>query len=503
MKNCNAAGALLVIVVLLLVCCDAGRWSRSKPTTNALDARLLQWSDSCAFSKRDLLRSVCVQGASGSGKSSAVALKIARALLADRQVTLQITTSKPEDREWWRERFAEANRVDSLAIFSLDSGLRYNLLAEEMKAGADDREIASIFMTCGETLRRGEATGSGSENAEFFRDQSERMIEMAVLPLRLATGTLAASTLQRMISGAAATPAELRSPEWQQGFHSKILEAACSAPKTPVEAADLERSVDYWLGEIPQLNDRTRTSITVQVQGILHAMGSGIVRELISGDSNCSPALLDQGTSILVDMPARVGASGQFVSAAWRLGTQRHVLRRQANPGDRIIVQWIDEFQNHLFSGDAKYLAECRSHLGCQVALTQSLPAFYAAIKGGTTGEHLCDALLTNFGTKVFCALGDAKTAEYASSLVGKSLQTFIGGSMSPNTDLWDELIGNSKFTGSFSEQWTNILEPNVFMNGLRTGGPHNGWLVDAIVIRSGEPFGNGQNWVKATFSQQ
>jgi hypothetical protein len=184
---------------------------------------------------------------------------------------------------------------------------------------------------------------------------------------------------------------------------------------------------------------------------------------------------------------SRYGASGQFVNAVWRLGVQRHVLRRHVTPGDRIIVQWIDEFQNHAFSGDSRYLAECRSHLGCQVVLTQSLHAFYAAIKGGHSGEHLADALLTNYGTKCFCALGDAKTAEYASSLVGKSLQTFIGGSMAPQTDLFDELMGRSKFTGNFSEHYENVLQTNAFMSGLRTGGAENGYVVDAIVIRSGE----------------
>jgi hypothetical protein len=173
-------------------------------------------------------------------------------------------------------------------------------------------------------------------------------------------------------------------------------------------------------------------------------------------------------------------------NAVWRLGVQRHVLRRHAKPGDRVIGQWIDEFQNHAFSGDTRYLAECRSHFGCQVVLTQSLHAFYAAIKGGRSGEHLADALLTNYGTKCFCALGDAKTAEYASSLVGKSLQTFIGGSMAPQADLYDELMGRSKFTGTFSEHYENILQPNAFMTGLRTGGAENGYVVDAMVIRSG-----------------
>jgi hypothetical protein len=469
-----------------------------------LDKPLLSWTAQDPFRVRDLLRSFCVQGASGSGKSSAVALQLARALLADRRIVFHIVASKPEDRQWWQQRFAEAKREKQLRIVAPDSGMHYNMLDAELKAGADDRELANILMTSGETLRRTDSVGGGGENDQFFRDQSERMVEMAVLPLRLATGTVRATDLQRFISGAAMTPEQLKEPEWRQGFHWTMLEAALNAPKSEIEKADMEQCTDYWLGQVPTLNDRTKTSIMVQVQGILHVMGSGVVRNMISSDTTLSPAMMDDGVSILVDMPgSRYGASGQFVNAVWRLGVQRHVLRRHANPGDRIIVQWIDEFQNHAFSWDTRYLAECRSHLGCQVVLTQSLHAFYAAIKGGRSGEHLADALLTNYGTKCFCALGDAKTAEYASSLVGKSLQTFIGGSMAPATDLYDELLGRSKFTGSFSEHFESILQPNAFMSGLRTGGAENGYVVDAIVIRSGETFSNGSNWLRIAFGQR
>ena len=444
-------------------------------------------------------------GASGSGKSSAVALQLARALLADRRIVFHVVASKPEDRQWWQQRFAEAKREKELRIVAPDSGMRYNMLDAELKAGADDRELASTLMTSGETLRRADATaGGGGENDQFFRDQSERMLENAILPLRLATGTVRASDLQRFISGAAMTPDQIYADEWRQGFHWKTLETAHKGPKTEIEKADMDQCIDYWLGQVATLNDRTKTSIMITVQGLLHVMGSGVVRKMISSDTTLSPAMMDDGVSILVDMPgSRYGASGQFVNAVWRLGVQRHVLRRHAKPGDRIIVQWIDEFQNHAFSGDTRYLAESRSHLGCQIVLTQSLHAFYAAIKGGKSGEHLADALLTNYGTKCFCALGDSKTADYASSLVGKSLQTFIGGSMAPMESLYDELMGRSKFTGSFSEHYESILQPNAFMSGLRTGGANNGYIVDAIVIRSGETFAHGSNWLRVAFGQR
>ena len=152
----------IAVLAVCLIFGVARRVRRKKgPGGQDLHKPLLSWTPQDPFPVRDLLRSFCVQGASGSGKSSAVALQLARALLADWQIVFHIVASKPEDREWWQQRFAEAQRQDELRIVAPDSGMRYNMLDAELKAGADDREIASILMTSGETLRRTDSVGGG------------------------------------------------------------------------------------------------------------------------------------------------------------------------------------------------------------------------------------------------------------------------------------------------------------------------------------------------------
>src|SRR5262249_50657730 len=154
------------------------------------------------------------------------------------------------------------------------------------------------------------------------------------------------------------------------------------------------------------------------------------------------PEDMFKGKWLLVNMPpAEWGDIGSFVAGAWKYMTQRRNLRRQARDTDGINVIWCDEAQQFVNSYDHHYLAQCRSHLGCMVYLTQSLHSYYSALTG-QSGKHQADALLTNFHHKLFHALGDVQTAEWASGLIGKSLQTFVGGSMAPATDLWDELAG-------------------------------------------------------------
>lgn len=463
-----------------------------------LDMALFNWSSQDVFTKRDLLRSMCVQGASGSGKTNFVGYQIAKALAEDRDIGGVILASKPvEDVEFWQGIFKAAGRSKDLLVFGPGHSLLFNVLDHELKSGADSRELASFLMTLGETLNRGE--GGTQHSEQFFQQQSARMLQMAIEPVRLATGKLSPVDVQRFITGAAMTPDHLRDTAWQAGFHNRVLEAAYNAPKTPIEAADFEQILAYWLGEIPNLNDRTKSSISTQVQGILHVLCSGIVRDLMATTTNVSPQVTDEGTWILVDMPiSRHGASGAMVNGIWHLATQRHILRRHAVDKRKVTVVWIDEFQNHLNSFDPQFLAECRSHNGCMIVLTQSLHSYYSALKGDHAAEHAANALLTNFAHRVFCSLGDAKSAEWASGLLGQRLEVMIGGSMAPEESMLDTLMGRTKFTGSFHQSYQPVLQPNVFMHNLRTG---REGIADAIIIRP-ERFSNGQNFLQVAFGR-
>jgi hypothetical protein len=473
------------------------RKRRHKP--DDLDRPLLKWTRSDFFTRRDLLRSLCVQGASGSGKTNFVGYQIAKALVNDGGVGGLILSSKPvEDRQHWQGIFREAGKPRDLLIFAPDMPLRCNVLNWELESGADSRELASCLMVFGETLRRGEGSGGGEDN-QFFKDQSERMLELAIEPVRLATRRISPVDVQEFINGAAMTPEHLKSPEWRAGFHNRILKGAYDASKTPIEEADFEQVLQYWLGELPTLNDRTRSSITTQVMGILHVLCSGVVRELLSRSTNVTPAAMDAGQWLLIDLPvSRYGASGALINAAWKLMVQRYILRRHATHGSAITVIWVDEYQNHLNSFDARFLAESRSHRGCMCVLTQSLHSYYAALKGGHAAEHQANSLLTNFAHRIFCSLGDAKSAEWASGLLGKRLETMIGGSMAPEESMWDTLMGRTKFTGSFNQHYEPVLQPNVFMHHLRTG---RDGIADAIIIRP-ERFSNGQNFLQVAFGR-
>ncbi len=73
-----------------------------------------------------------------------------------------------------------------------------------------------------------------------------------------------------------------------------------------------------------------------------------------------------------------------------------------------------------------------------------------------------------------------------------------IGGSMAPEDSTWDVLMGRSKFTGTFSQQYEPVLQPSVFMHDLRTGGDG---VADAIIIRP-ERFSTGENFLQVAFAR-
>jgi hypothetical protein len=506
--------SLILLAIGLGICLLVGLFKSSKLRPHrshsggpgdSLSRPIYWWTQNDCIDRRGLLRSLLALGGTGSGKTSGVLRSLMCSILADGMIGGVILASNfGEDREFYEKLFKQAGRLKDLKIVAPDQPLLFNWLEWERSQGADSKELGNLIMTAGESLTRGSGVRSRSEDSGFFRPASERMLEMSIEALRLTGRPLQACEIQRFINGAAKSAQQLGTDEWKKGFHPQILEAAHKAKKSEIEQSDCEQLLEYWLGELPFLNDRTRSSIEAQVNQVLHAFTGGIVNLLVGSKTTITPAVLDQGTWLLVDMPGtRFGASGQFVNAAWKLAIQRHLLRRHAKSGDRMALMVIDEFQNHCNSMDAKYLAECRSHLGGMLVLTQSLHAMVEAMGGDAGAETSAQSLCANFGHKVVCALSDDKSAEFGSNLIGRQKQFLYSGGQQPNVEMYDVLFDNqNQYSCNFAEHYELRVQHAELMHNLRTGGPPD-YIVDAVVIRSGQAFSNGSNYMFCEFSQR
>lgn len=477
---------------------------RHKQPAHALDRVLLNWDEENAFTLRDLLAGgLSVYGRTGSGKTSSSGKAIGRAIVRVPGSGGLIISAKPgDDRALWQQIFRDAGREQDLLIFSPSHELRMNVLDVVMQQDNETRNITKCLTTISETLRSSDT--DNRESADFWQREQERMIFNAVEVVKLATGRVSAPDLHRFISGAAMFPEQMQSEQWLAGFHNQCLKAAWHQPKSLMQKHDYDLAKEFWLSEFVHMADKTRASILTGVMGILHTFNVGMVRELVSTSTNVTPEAMLNGKWILIDMPmSEFGDAGAFVIGAWKFLTQKAILRRVAHEGSNPVVIWADEAQQVVTSFDAHFLAQCRSHHGAMVYLSQSLPGYVNAV-GGTHAKAAVEALQSSFSTKVFHALGDLETANWAAGLCGKSLRTFVGGSMAhANGGVYEELTGQAQYTSNFSQSIQNTLEVNAFLHGLRTGGPANDFLCDAVILRTGEPFASGQNYLATSFSQK
>jgi hypothetical protein len=472
-----------------------------------LDDVLFVLPDGTRFHVRDMLRSVEVKGITGSGKSSGSLLFFLMALAAHMGATLLIIAQKPEEREEVQEVFARARKLDKLIIVDKDAKQRTNFFDTEMRApGADARSMVEFLTVMKESLSGGR-TGGGT-NDEFWRLGEERMLFNAVEAVRQGTGGINAPAMMDFLSTAPTSPQMLANPElraaWEKKFHYKTMLAADHRRKTEIEAHDFHVVSDYWANEYVNFDPEPRGNILAGVMNTLHTASTGLARLITSTHTDITPAVFDDGYSVLIDFPySEFGPTGRYIAGGWKHLTQKHILRRKWKPPAYYNVIICDEFQESVTEMDARYLAQCRSHGGAMLCLTQTIHSEYGSIGGAHQGHHKADSLLANFGTHIYHTV-DPKTAQFASDLLGQRRELFINTTMQPNGDeLFDVIMGRSQISVSTNESYQPILQPALLQGGLRTGGAANDYCVDAVIIRLGEKFANGENYQFMTFHQR
>lgn len=476
-----------------------------------LDRPVLSWSERDNWSLRSSYAGTLITGRSGAGKSSGPGACLAKSLLATGAGALVLVVKHDETRTW--QSYARAvGRERDVRVFGSGEGLRFNALAHEATrpgVGAGHTEnLVRLLGTLSEVFSRGTGGGKQVDREPFWRHATDQLVRNAVDLSLLATRGVTVDTLYKIVTTAATSREHVQSADWRKNsFCFQMLELADRQSHTPDRRHDLGVVADFFMLEWPQLSDRTRSVVHSGFSAMLDVMHRGFLRTMFCGATNITPAAIEDGAIIIVDIPVKeYGEIGQIAQVIWKHAFQRHMERRNVEANPRPVVLWIDESQHTVTSGDAMWQTTARSSRVATVLLTQSLPVFESALGGDDKARAETAALFGNLSTKVLCGNSEARTNEWAATMIGRSKQLLLNSSHSYSQADWTSTVLGlplpGRGTAGLSEAWEFELQPSAF-SLLRTGGPDNGMLVDAVVYEDGRRFAaTGRNYLHTTFAQ-
>lgn len=490
-----------------------GRKRIKRQATDPWDllASLLRWSRDDVWTLRDAFEGTIILGQTGSGKSTGSGAAIARAMLEAGFGGL-VLTAKPDERAVWECYMRDCGRSADLLVFGPTEPLRFGFLDYELRrkgVGAGLTEnIVNLFSNVLEVAERNASGGGGREDEGYWRRSLRQLVRNLVDLLVLSKGRVSVPELYRLVVSIATSPEQVKSEAWRaSSFCFRCLTEADRREKTPQQRSDFELVTDYLCLEFPALSDKTRSVIVSTFTSLVDVLNRGILRELFSGETNVTPDVTLDGKVLLIDLPVKEFLEvGVFAQLLWKQAFQRFSERRNLAENRRPLFLWADEAHHWVTSQDALYQTTCRSARVATVLLTQNVGNFQAALGGSEKGKAEAASLFGNLNTKVFHSNGDPVTNEWASTIIGRTRQYFANGSSSQQADDWVlaamGMNNSAQTSGGFSEAYELTLQPSAF-SGLRTGGPENARLVDAIVFQSGKRFkAGGRNWLPVTFQQ-
>jgi hypothetical protein len=476
----------------------AWAWARQadpEPT----ERPLLYFNDRDTLTLHQAFEGIFAIGGTGSGKSST--LNHLMLEFMERGAGMLFLTAKSDDYATIARLAREAGRETDLIRFAPGEQWRLDFLNYELSSPGGSVGTAAQFMQ--DLVDFSTRTNTMSNDEPFWPIAAARKIRMAMTVVYHAKGKCSIDDIYRFCTTMANTPEQLEKPEFANSFCFEcIQEATAKNAHDP----DLGLAGDYLLKEWPRLGDnRTGGCIDAYVMNLLTPFMHGSVRELVSsGVTNISPADLDAGKLIVVDLPLlKFRETGMYVQMVLKLLTQRYALRRTVTPESRPLVIWADEAQLHaLPSVDSQVQSVARSHRLIQVAITQNIPLLESVLKR----RQDVLAWVSNLQTWFMFANGDKDTNDLCSARCGQSKQLLTGSSisMAPADPIADWLgVERPQTSCSTNQHWLPDIRPEFWSGGqMRKGGSENNYIVDVVVHQTGRRFSNGKPWVKTSFKQ-
>jgi hypothetical protein len=445
------------------------------------------------------LTGVFICGATGSGKTSGPAKHLAFGYLAAGFGGI-VLTAKKDEVTMWKAWAAETGREDDLVIINASGDWRFNFMEWEASRPEEGGGLGiNIVNLLDEIATAISGNTEGGGNSKFWEDAlhhlNTNLVDLALLAGRKVT----LPVLRSILTTAAIQPEQVLDEVWQN--KSECAKAIDEADRKTTNAdpnarANFEQCRDYWLLEYPNLNEKTRSIITLTFSMLVHPLITPPLRQIFSTDTNIQPEDTFDGKIIIVDWPVQeYRLVGRIANLAIKYCFQIAVLRR-VQPADRQsflrpVFLWADEAQNFVSKFDSEYQAVARSAGGCSVLLTQNRESFRRVLKN----YDAVDSLLGNLQCKIFCQ-NSGETNEWASKLLGERwlhiTNTNVGQSHNDMVQQQQQNAGNHTSGVTRTEQRRFFVEPARFTT-LKRGGALNNFQVEAIVYNGGNLFHDGR----------
>ncbi len=519
-----------------------------------LDAPLLRLSqEGDVLTIRQSFEHIHVFGATGSGKSSAMATLSAAMLRAG--YGFLVLTTKYEETAFWIRHCRANGRGDSVIVFDDSQG--YNFIDHELyRQGVNGLgNVVECLMRVVEAADTASGSAPGRASDEFWKLGTRQLIGHSVPLLYSAWGKVTIASIIGFVTSAATDGKQYTDRAFNaRSFAGQMMDRAVDRPAVALPPDTLRALLDYWVNQYPAVPEKTRGNLIISLTTKLDRFMHGRSKACFADRTTIVPELMLQGAVIIMNMPVLTwnedGIIGQrlFKYMAQRTLEARGALAPELR--ERPCTIWMDEAQNFV-DRDEEFLSTARSSRACVVAMSQSLPTYYA--RQPAEKAAAADAFVGKFNTQVFMLNSCPKTNQWASSLVGRGVRyrstqsgntgrswsrnmnegtnanrsrgsnsssgsqwsanggggsTSSGSSQSSGSgESWQASVGDNRNEGSgwsVAEQMDNFIEPNFFAMGLRTGGPRYGNLVDAVWYRAGADFRARMlpHAIKVTFRQ-
>lgn len=477
-----------------------------------LDMPLLRWSrGGPEWDIRASVENTLIFGATGAGKTSGSGRAIALSLLRAGYGGC-VLCAKGDEVGLWESYCAEAGRSEDLIIVRPGGPWRFDPLAFEAlranAAGGLTENLVNLFDTILELADRNGGSGGARDDEAYWRRSTKQLVRNCIDLLVLAGEHVAIEGLYQLVISAPQSLEEVRSDDWRRSSYCfRLLKEAERRPKSADRERDFGLAADYFLREFPALSSKTRSVVVSCFTSQIDVMQRGVLRELFGADTTFTPDASEHGRIIVVGLPVKEYREvGLIANVLIKYCWQRAIESRDLSENARPVFLWCDEFQTFATSQDAQFFATCRSARAATVLLSQNVSGVHAALGGGDNGRAEADAIFANCNTKLFHANLDTVTNTWAADLIGKRRDLFMSVSQSEHSGGGlASLIGlaaNGQASAGASEQLDHEVPPSAFAR-LRTGGPANGWNVDAILVQSGKRFReSGGIWMPVTFKQ-